>query len=228
MKMIGLGMAMLLMPIVVSAAVINLGTPPSLTAEGYTYFDTGAQAVTLTDTDGINDTATAFLLIEDAGYINTNILGIYGFTTSGSTVTIGNTLEVFRGLDSVGLDVKLKFDLGAGTVINMHTGASADIGKIFGFYLSTEDNKTYYSHIDLNEDKKDHALLFDTSAGHSGLYGSDVVVAFEDLYDLGDQDYNDLVAGVTDVKPVPEPGTMMLLGSGLVGLAGWGRKKFRK
>jgi len=56
-----------------------------------------------------------------------------------------------------------------------------------------------------------------------------LIVGFNDngVPASGDSDFDDIVAAMAP-SPVPEPGTILLLGIGLIGLAGWGRKKFKK
>ncbi len=142
----------------------------------------------------------AFILLESAGFANENIFGIY------SADDQKEKLQLFRGSDSFLDSVFIYFDSDTGIAGNLNTGQTANIGSFFGFYLTTPQNggTTFYTDATRNPDLLEHGLIYNT-AGFDGVIENDpdAIIAFEDLLGLGDQDYNDMVVGITNAAVIP-------------------------
>lgn len=171
------------------------------------------------------------ITIELAGFANLNSFGIYD-------PILGTELRLFEGNDGAGVSGRVEtrhLPSGQWQARVRDFNASPEDGSnstrwstwsnfsspVFGFYLRTP-NGTFYSETGKNGDGKDHMYAYGPLGGD---YYGQYVMAWEDLFNGGDGDYQDFVATLQDITPVPLPTAIWLLASGLVGLAGVTRRR---
>ena len=114
------------------------------------------------------------------------------------------------------------------TVTNLGIGTISLADFPVGFYTNAPlgGSRTWFSEQGLNSDGQDHMVAFWAIEADGSISTERIIIAFEDLRNLGDVDYNDLVVELTipgRVPPpsqdIPEPATVGLMLMGVAGIA---------
>lgn len=214
--------------VVFTAVLLMAGSSFALTLDYFTgnaahaiYNDTGAEYVTLTDPV---DPASAPMIqlnttILDV-YAQDYIVGIFDFDTR-TTLDVLDTFED-RTISNV------VFNIADGTATTKQGSLEIDtaaIGSQFGFFLrfySDDVNGILTNEMYWSDDTDDVFSIFYDPNG--------IIIPPSSISELalgigGPGTQGHALISVEDVEPVPEPGTLVLLGFGLMGVSAYIRKK---
>lgn len=173
--------------------------------------------------------SVATIVIELAGYAGANTFGVYD-------PVLGTSVQLFGGSSSYGdlvtLSLRENLDGTLSVEINSSDTGVDFAGNMFAYYLNSPDG-LFYSDTALNLDDADHMMAYQGVGDYVKLptrpvgewTSSEYILAFEDLWALGDHDYTDFVVMVESVQPVPVPAAVLL---GMLGLGAAGLKLRRR
>lgn len=121
---------------------------------------------------------------------------------------------------------------GNGMLAGAEESIAVAAGDVLRFANDTSGSPMWSSERMANADELDHMVTWRVVGSDNGFDNQvgAYVVAWEDLWGGGDNDYQDLVVELTGVtpggEPVPEPTTIALFGLGAMGMGL--RRRFRK